>query len=103
LIIIFIYYFIKTLIIFFYIFNQWTSTSYHRPGVKYLILCNEEDINKDKNERKLLTLWHVSVVKVLYSATFILIAFPVWYNQQKEKGETFCFRLDSVGWYYTII
>jgi len=25
-------------------------------------------------------------------------AFPIWYNQQKEKGHRFCLRIEAVGW-----
>jgi len=74
----------------------------YRTGIKYIILCSEEDIDKDENERKLLTFWNTSDSNSFLTAAFYISVFPLWYNLQKEKGDTFCFRLDSVGWYNKI-
>jgi len=70
-----------------------------RANIQYAIICSEEDIDKKENEKTIILIWNTSTYSMFRASSIYLNAFPVWYYQQKEKGHTFCIRIDSMGWY----
>eukprot|EP00833_Pecoramyces_ruminatium_P014918 jgi/Orpsp1_1/1188950/evm.model.d7180000068455.1 len=68
-----------------------------RTGAKKIVLCCEEDINK--NNITTVLFWNTARPDQPLSLSInFLSAFPIWANEQKKKGLSFCFRLDNVGW-----
>lgn len=82
---------------------MWHYFIYIRNNIKYAIICNEEDIDKNEDEKTTILFWNTSTYEVFISTSIYLNAFPLWYYQQKENGHTFCMRFDSMGWYNYII
>ncbi|KAL6628501.1 hypothetical protein U3516DRAFT_793587 [Neocallimastix sp. 'constans'] len=69
------------------------------PNVQYAIICHENDIDKNDNEKKTMIFWNIATYEIFIATSIYLNAFPVWYIEQKKNGNTFCMRFDSVGWY----
>eukprot|EP00833_Pecoramyces_ruminatium_P009638 jgi/Orpsp1_1/1183670/evm.model.c7180000086233.1 len=80
-----------------FLFNEY-DLLYNLVNIKYGVICNEEDINKNENEKTTILFWNTSPYEVFLASTIYLNAFPLWYYQQKENGHTFCMRIDSMGW-----
>eukprot|EP00833_Pecoramyces_ruminatium_P011527 jgi/Orpsp1_1/1185559/evm.model.c7180000094367.1 len=81
-----------------YLFNEFDYL-YYLNNIKYAIICNEEDIDKNEDEKTTILFWNTSTYEVFISTSIYLNAFPLWYYQQKENGHTFCMRFDSMGWH----
>eukprot|EP00833_Pecoramyces_ruminatium_P013640 jgi/Orpsp1_1/1187672/evm.model.d7180000059344.1 len=81
-----------------FLFNEY-DLLYNLVNIKYAIICNEEDIDKNENEKTTILFWNISIYEIFLSSSIYLNAFPLWYYQQKENGHTLCMKIDSVGWY----
>ncbi|OUM63647.1 hypothetical protein PIROE2DRAFT_9790 [Piromyces sp. E2] len=69
------------------------------PYVKYVRICNEYDIKeKNKDDIEKMILWDTNELDEFYKSIPYLNVFPFWYINQKEKGKTFCFIIENVGW-----
>ncbi|ORY22813.1 hypothetical protein LY90DRAFT_515342 [Neocallimastix californiae] len=79
-------------------FNEYTSLFFLQK-VKYIILYNNEDIDKKEEDINTLVFWNVSTLSLFYSVAMYINVFPYWYSHLKKKNETFRLRIDSVGWY----
>ncbi|KAL6590333.1 hypothetical protein U3516DRAFT_572098 [Neocallimastix sp. 'constans'] len=80
-----------------FMFNEY-STLKAIYGFQTGIICSEEDIDKNDNEKKTLLLWHPGSRSSFSSSAKFANLFPMWYISQKKKNEIFCLKLEGVGW-----
>ncbi|ORX54768.1 hypothetical protein BCR36DRAFT_225862, partial [Piromyces finnis] len=81
-------------------FNEYQNTLLQLTNIQYIIICNENDIDKPENEKETLLFWNTSTYTVFISTSIFVNAFPIWYDElRKEKKKSYCLRIDSVGWY----
>eukprot|EP00833_Pecoramyces_ruminatium_P007515 jgi/Orpsp1_1/1181547/evm.model.c7180000077623.1 len=69
---------------------------FYLTNISYAIVCCDDDLYKIK--KNTMIFWNTSTYESFSSSSHYLKAFPLWYIKQKEKGNEFCMRIDSVGW-----
>jgi len=75
----------------------------YRTNIISFTICNDEDINKSDDEKDTVLLWCTSDENNNIYYGVYLEAFPIWYNEQKRKGHSFCMQIDGVGWYMVLL
>ena len=71
----------------------------NRKNTKTFVLCNDDDIEKSDEEKENILLWNTSNIYDVSSTIVYLNVFPLWYNEQRDKGKSFCMKINAVGWY----
>ncbi|ORY22803.1 hypothetical protein LY90DRAFT_515332 [Neocallimastix californiae] len=76
---------------------------YSLTNIISFTICNDEDINKSDDEKDTVLLWCTSDENNNIYYGVYLEAFPIWYNEQKRKGHSFCMQIDGVGWIRNVV
>ncbi|KAG4106109.1 hypothetical protein H8356DRAFT_1631042, partial [Neocallimastix lanati (nom. inval.)] len=81
-----------------HLFNEFNQMK-ELQNIKSSILCNSQDIDKNEDEKKTILFWNTYFTNNLFNSSAIYYsAFCEWANEQRNKGNLFCLRIDTVTW-----
>jgi len=62
-------------------------------------ICRPQDMDLLNDESRNILFWNTANEQQYFISSLIYISvFPIWLNKQLERGNSYCFTLENVGW-----